>query len=312
MRDVGVGANASAPSSRALAAPGVVGRDWFSRVGWPANPQAGAAHGASRLSSPFILPPSSFPRGFTLVELLVVIGIIAALIGILLPALSGARAAARAATCASNLRQLVTVSIAYAQDNQGQYPPAHVGLTTTNLHRWHGTRTSTAAAFDFTGSPVYPYLKTERLKECPDFEPPVAGFEASAGGYGYNAAYVGSSTGDAGFTADAVNRPAKTAQILRPAEKVMFADTAMAVKSGSSFTLIEYSFVEPPTNAFGPTSPSMHFRHKNRTAVIAWADSHVTREAFEWTHAKNIYGADNAQADLGFVGPKDNAWFQRR
>jgi len=241
-----------------------------------------------------------------------VIGIVAALIGILLPALSGARAAARAATCASNLRQLVTVSIAYAQDNAGQYPPAHVGLTTTNLHRWHGTRTSTAAAFDFTGSPLYAYLKMDRLKQCPDFEPAVAGFEASAGGYGYNAAYVGSSTGDAGFTADAVNRPAKTAQILRPAEKVVFADVAMATKTGGGFTLIEYSFVEPPTNAFGLTSPSMHFRHKNRTAVIAWADSHVTRETFEWTHGKNIYGADNAQADLGFVGPKDNAWFQRR
>jgi prepilin-type N-terminal cleavage/methylation domain-containing protein/prepilin-type processing-associated H-X9-DG protein len=72
--------------------------------------------------------------GFTIVELLVVIGVIAVLLALLLPALSGARRDANQIVCESNLRSIGQALAAYEAINEGFIPASYSyhGQTITN------------------------------------------------------------------------------------------------------------------------------------------------------------------------------------
>src|SRR5687767_142313 len=61
--------------------------------------------------------------GFSLIELLVVIGIVAVLLALLFPALATAQRAARTVACQSNLRQLGQQLFMYAHENRGMVIP---------------------------------------------------------------------------------------------------------------------------------------------------------------------------------------------
>ncbi|MEN6545983.1 MAG: type II secretion system protein [Armatimonadia bacterium] len=64
-------------------------------------------------------------RGFTRVELLLVIGIIATLAAILFPVFAKARERARSVSCQANLFNIGMALRLYSQDHEGRYPPQH-------------------------------------------------------------------------------------------------------------------------------------------------------------------------------------------
>jgi prepilin-type N-terminal cleavage/methylation domain-containing protein/prepilin-type processing-associated H-X9-DG protein len=107
-----------------------------------------------------IRPPQS---GFTLVELLVVVGLVSILIALLMPALSRAREHAWRVACSSNLRQVGAGFIAYAQDSRGRFPaPACcIREQTEDWVYWQPGR-------DVGESRILRYLgNATRVLECP-------------------------------------------------------------------------------------------------------------------------------------------------
>ena len=80
----------------------------------------------TRTQSKIQNPESRIQNGFTLIELLVVIAIIAILAAILFPVFAQARASARNTADMSNLKQLGTAALMYAQDSdENLFPSAH-------------------------------------------------------------------------------------------------------------------------------------------------------------------------------------------
>jgi len=107
--------------------------------------------------------------GFTLVELLVVIGIIAVLVSLLLPALNKARQQAADLTCLSTLRQFQLGSQMYAELNHGYYVPILVDMPAAPApSTWWSEDEQTRKALGITPFKEIYYGQANRRLICPN------------------------------------------------------------------------------------------------------------------------------------------------
>lgn len=215
-------------------------------------------------------------RGFTLVEILIVIAVVALLSALLFSAFQRVRASGNTATCASNLKQLGLSLQLYCADHRGLYPS---GFTFTSS-------ISCSWADDF-----YPWVKDTRIFWCPampngEFRLGCPPSEVS-GDLIYN--WYGSY--DMVQLRKVGKRRISEAQLRHPASTAVFVDGAGLYKS---YDIRVYNQVilpgsEPETEEnllnFGSRLGNRH----NEGANVAFADGHVKwltfgamREASLW------------------------------
>lgn len=245
-------------------------------------------------------------RGFTLVELLVLISIIALLTAILLPSLSRARGQARAAACMSNLRQVGFAFLFYAEDYDDYAMPT---CGQAGMYWWGQTLIE---GIDHKKGFVWPYLRSKLTKksvyECPVQRFGSYGLQGKPPGepddpkwitstYGYNGYYL--SPPQSGW-ATIKHRPwQKTTTVIKPARVIAFADTLIDYDlTGIKPILKNTALLDPPylytTSGWEENlCPTTCFRHNDRANVV-FVDGHceaMKSESGKYTSPKAKIGS---------------------
>lgn len=209
-------------------------------------------------------------KGFTLIEILVVVAIIALLAAIMFPVFARARENARKSSCLSNLKQISLGWMMYTQDYDEMAPIADYYSADGNIeYGWDFTLNYLNGAT----SPglLNPYIKNGQINNCPSFYGNTNGRPYT--GYAYNTSYIG---GEYDWTAGKFRDSASLAQIEDPVDTAIFADAAYWATDFSDPSKQYIAGLNYLRSPLGDTykAGTVDFRH-NGTANVAYADGHV-------------------------------------
>jgi len=201
--------------------------------------------------------------GFTLIELLVVIAIIAVLAAILFPVFARAREKAKQTSCLSNLKQLGTAAIMYAQDYDEMY--------LTHCHRPDLSGPVLAYWFEM----IQPYVASHQVLVCPTHRGAVGGHDVVAS-YGYIC--TGFTLNPASVNYVGLPHYGSLSQVYCPAEMIMIGESSKATCRVCPHYHVQDSEHIPPVHHY-PEDLSRH----NGGANYMFFDGHAKWYRYEQT-----------------------------
>lgn len=226
-------------------------------------------------------------RGFTLLELLIVIGIIALLVGLLMPALGKARSLALTTKCMSQQQQLTRAWVIYSDEHKQAMP--------------YGFPIDKEGAFVYTGSgedpikqgALWPYTRNLKLWKCP----------ADDSKLDRTYSIIAPMRGE-NWTTSSVMGADRLSRIANPSRQLVFMEE------------VDYrgwnqgSWQLPVTQArwFEWTDYVLPLHGQQDASTLSFADGHA--ETWTWTDPDTLTAAKNHQ--VGLYDPGNQDWLRLR
>lgn len=221
-------------------------------------------------------------RGFSLIEMIVVLGIISILAAVLFPVFAKARQGAQRTSCSSNLRQIGAGLTQYIQENDEALPAS----------AWGGVASASnnAGAYKWMDA-IFPYVRDEKLFVCPsdtdgkyiyNKKIPTGETSIEYGSYGQNGAYR--SVGDRQTPPrSAVGALVNLSSVAQPSATVWATDTNNREEINGS-----YGFTWPNADTHPPLTKIEAHRQLDRiverhldTTNVLWCDGHASSVKLE-------------------------------